>query len=143
MQLYDVDEIRVTISHDRKVNQLSRKAIIELINRYEDFYTNNPDDDIVDFNTFLNFYNNSDLKSKLHPDEQAVLEVVHNLIDEFEDLLDEYDIMIPCDDRDNDEYSDTQAAIYGETYYNLEDIFRQTLHNLLGDNEECCTIETT
>lgn len=46
------------------------------------------------------------------------------ICDLFEDLLDEYDIDIPDDDREGD---DGEAHIYGMTYAQLEDDVKEIL----------------
>lgn len=134
MVLQEVEKIHVIVQYTANVNKISRKSLLELMRRYEDFYTNNPDEYMVDFNTFLNLYGNDDLADDLHPDEEDIVYASCDMIDVIEDLLDEYDIDIPDDDRGED----TDAArIYGEVYYNIEEAFKKIIRNLLnGDDEE-------
>jgi hypothetical protein len=40
------------------------------------------------------------------------------IIDEFEDLLEELKITLPCEDREGNK---DEARIYGDVYYKLED----------------------
>lgn len=52
--------------------------------------------------------------------EEELLEVCCSIVDEFEYVLDKYDITIPDEDRDDDSEIQ-QARIYGCTYFDLED----------------------
>lgn len=62
-------------------------------------------------------------------DKTTQLEFIGQLIDIFEDFLDEKGIVIPNHDRDHDESLDTENAanIYGEDYFYLEDQIKETL----------------
>ena len=53
-----------------------------------------------------------------------VRKVALDICELFEDLLDEHDIIIPDDDREDDE---AEARIYGETYAELEDNVKEIL----------------
>lgn len=48
-----------------------------------------------------------------------IKELVCNIIDKFENILDENDITIPDPDRDED--NENEARIFGQTYYRLEE----------------------
>lgn len=49
-----------------------------------------------------------------------------NIINVFENLLDEHNIVIPDDQREG---SEDEACIYGDTYYNLEEDIADTIKN--------------
>lgn len=138
MHYEDVEKIYVTIENEVSIQDLSRNALLELIRRYEEYYKKNKNDERVNLHTFLNYFDNADLKDDLHPDEQHILDTTCELLDYVESLLDEYDITIPDrfrDDDQEDEYEDSDiydARLYGENYYNLEDAFKNILMNLLG-----------
>ena len=51
-------------------------------------------------------------------------EMAANIIDEFEDLLDDKGITIPSSDREGNE---DEARIYGPEYYELEDEITELL----------------
>ena len=134
----EVDKIRVILDYEVVVTDLSRKSIIELMRRYELYYTEHPKAFMVDFNTFLNLYDNDDLMKDLHPDEQKILDASCYMIDIFEDLLNELDITIPDEFREDDEYDDDdccQSRIYGDTYYTIEDQFKSIIRRLLNGED--------
>lgn len=57
-------------------------------------------------------------------------DIAIQIIDEFEELLQEKNIKIPSTDReDNDSLECEQAAIYGSEYYTLEDAITKILKN--------------
>ena len=53
-----------------------------------------------------------------------VKELVISILDIFENVLDKHDINIPDEYRQGEE---SEARIFGETYYNLEDQIMETL----------------
>ena len=53
------------------------------------------------------------------PDERVI-----KIIDVFEELLNLKGIKLPCKDREN---NSSEACIYGEDYYNLENAITQIL----------------
>lgn len=53
-------------------------------------------------------------------------ELAINIIDEFEELLAEHDLVIPDNDREGNE---EEACIYGCTYYGLEDKITEMIEN--------------
>ena len=55
------------------------------------------------------------------------------IIDLFEELLAEYDIQIPNDEREGEEY---EACIYGSDYYALEDNITELLCENIDELEE-------
>lgn len=60
-------------------------------------------------------------------------EIAIQIIDLFEDVLNENNISIPDDCRDSNETDiENQAAIYGETYFNLKDSIADILANMLS-----------
>lgn len=65
---------------------------------------------------------------------QDELEFIGQLIDIFEDFLDEKDIIIPNEERDIDKNlgnlgNEDLANIYGADYFTLEDKIKETLRN--------------
>ena len=60
---------------------------------------------------------------------QSNKELAADIIDEFEELLREKDIMLPNEDRENNE---DEACIYGGDYYDLEDRIIELLNNRKG-----------
>ena len=56
--------------------------------------------------------------------EETAREVAIQIIDEFEELLAEKNVMIPSDDREGRE---EEACIYGSEYYHLEDAITDIL----------------
>ena len=56
--------------------------------------------------------------------------IANKIIDKFEDLLEEHEIKIPNEERDNNE---DEASIYGKDYYNLEDEITEILDNYISD----------
>ena len=65
--------------------------------------------------------------------EQTLKEFSIAIIDEFENLLDKYDIDIPSDDRTGD---DSEAHIYGTEYGDLETSITNILNKLLEENNK-------
>ena len=59
--------------------------------------------------------------------EIRIRNVSAEICDAFEDLLERHDITIPSEDRTGDE---SEARIYGESYYDLEKEITWTLYNL-------------
>lgn len=55
------------------------------------------------------------------------------ICDLFEDVLDKYDLSIPSDDRTGDE---CEARIFGEPYFELEDLVTEILINLFNEIKE-------
>jgi len=53
-------------------------------------------------------------------------EILRQIMETFEQLLDEYNISIPSEDREGLE---DEARIYGSEYYELEDKIRRILNN--------------
>ena len=53
-------------------------------------------------------------------------ELAIEILEEFEDLLAEHNIIIPDGDREGD---DEEACIYGSTYYTLEDKMTELIKN--------------
>lgn len=65
-------------------------------------------------------------------------EVAHDIIEKFEELLDEHNIYIPDEDRELEDDPDNTAKIYGMTYANLlEDV-----ENLIVELCQLCGTET-
>jgi len=62
--------------------------------------------------------------------EEDFRKVAHQIIGEFEFLLDEKGIKIPSESREDSEKPDEDACIYGVEYYRLED----SILNILQDN---------
>ena len=61
-------------------------------------------------------------------------EIAIEIIDLFEDVLNENNISIPDVCRDSNETDiENQAAIYGETYFNLEDSIVDILSNKMSE----------
>ena len=52
------------------------------------------------------------------------------ILDIFEDMLEEKGIMIPDEDRKNEE---GEACLYGSTYYGLEDEIAELLSNYIDE----------
>lgn len=59
-------------------------------------------------------------------------EVAHDIIEKFEDLLDEHNIDIPDEDRELESDPDNTARIYGITYANLLEDVENLVIELLG-----------
>lgn len=55
-----------------------------------------------------------------------VKELTISILDELEQLLDEYDITIPDDYKEGDE---SEARLFGNNYYRLEDSIYQMIYN--------------
>lgn len=68
---------------------------------------------------------------RLRPYANAIVEL-------FEELLDEHNIMIPDDDREGNE---GEAPIYGCTYFDLEDSIVNLLCKLASEIDSQCTVE--
>lgn len=60
------------------------------------------------------------------------------ICDLFENLLDEYGIDIPSDDREGDE---NEAHLYGENYYNLEDAIYEILCKFAEKIDSDCNVK--
>ena len=61
---------------------------------------------------------------------ETTKEIAIQILDLFEDLLEENDIYIPDDDRTGDE---SEACIYGITYYDLEDDICEILQKYITE----------
>lgn len=61
---------------------------------------------------------------------EQIRELAIDVIQHFEDLLAEYNIKIPDNDREK-ENDDIEACIFGGTYYTLEDNVYETLYKAL------------
>jgi len=59
-------------------------------------------------------------------------EVACQIIDEFEDILEAYDITMPSTDRKGEP---TEARIYGDEYYALEDTITELIEDSKGDKK--------
>ena len=65
-------------------------------------------------------------------------EIVYSIIDEFENLLEKYDIKIPSEDDDgNDEF---RSNIYGTEYYELEDKIKQLITKYDEEKSKLCSV---
>lgn len=65
-------------------------------------------------------------------------EIVYSIIDEFENLLEKYDIKIPNEDDDgNDEF---RSNIYGTEYYELEDKIKQLITKYDEEKSKLCSV---
>lgn len=140
--MYNIKEVdKIIVQYNVHIDDLARDALIELCYRYEYYITNTDVDEIMGINDFLN--DNPDLLNKLKPSYDDVLQAVCNMIDYVDDVLDSHDITIPDswrDDLENDEDRDEEdsqpSRIYGETYYDIEDHFKQVVYKLLGQEED-------
>lgn len=63
-----------------------------------------------------------------------VREVAADICEIFEDLLDEFGIMIPSKLREGDE---DEACLFGEEYIKVEDAVTNRLVNLISNVKEC------
>lgn len=135
--MFNVKEIeKIEVEYGVRLDDLSRRAIVELVNRYEDYISNSDKDGIMSINDFL--YENPDLVNELKPDYDRILNAVCCMIDYVDDILDSHDITVPDNFRDElGEDDDIQPSrIYGETYYDIEDYFMSTVYRLLEQEED-------
>lgn len=63
-----------------------------------------------------------------------VKQLTIDILDSFETLLDEYNIDIPDEFREGEE---SEARLYGENYYKLEDL----IYNMIKEEFVICPIE--
>lgn len=61
---------------------------------------------------------------------EQIMNIAIDICDVFEGLLERYDIKIPDEDRQGDE---SEARIYGETYFELEYEIKDILSNIQID----------
>ena len=140
--MYNIKEVdKIIVQYNVHIDDLARDALIELCYRYEYYITNTDVDEIMGINDFLN--DNPDLLNKLKPSYDDVLQAVCNMIDYVDDVLDSHDITIPDswrgdleNDEDRDEEDSQPSRIYGETYYDTEDHFKQVVYKLHGQEED-------
>ena len=94
---------------------MKRKDKLKILNKLDGFKSD------------AEYYENSEISPQR--------ELAIDIIDEFEGLLEENNIIIPDEDREGDE---TEARIYGSTYYFLEDKITELIENFLkgGWDEE-------
>ena len=65
-------------------------------------------------------------------------ETVYSIIDEFENILEEYNIKIPSEDDDGtDEF---RSNIYGTEYYELENRIKEILEKYDKERDKLCSI---
>lgn len=136
--MYDeVEIIKINQEFDVTIDKLSRNALLKLMERYQEYYIDNPSQYMVSFNAFLNSYGNNDLLDDLHPDSQQILETACYLIDVIDGILDDFDISIPIEEDEEEEIDDDccRARIYGDIYFTIEDTFRHMLNKLLNGKD--------
>lgn len=76
---------------------------------------------------------------KLIVDNQDMAEFLGQLIDVFDDFLEERDVRIPTSDaemEENDELEENEARIYGSDYSELEENIKELLGNWEEGKEE-------
>lgn len=66
------------------------------------------------------------LEENIHFDPQTLTDLTGDIIEEFDKLLCNNNIMIPDEEREG---SEDEAAIYGKTYYELEDTIKDMIDN--------------
>jgi hypothetical protein len=60
--------------------------------------------------------------------EEQLTEISAQICDIFEDVLEENDVTIPDDERDDNQ--EDQARLFGATYYEVEDKVKEILRKL-------------
>lgn len=130
-KLKEVDEIEVTYAVH--ISDLTRKALVELIERYQNYITNTDTDSIMGINDFL--YEHPDLLNQTRASSDDILQAVCSMIDYVDGILDHHDITIPDSFRDDSD-SEDQSRIYGQTYYNIEDFYKHVIYELMDEDED-------
>lgn len=64
----------------------------------------------------------------LEIDKDTIIQLAHNVLDDFEDMLADKGIKIPSEDREGNE---EEACLFGDAYYDLEDKVIDTIENTL------------
>lgn len=66
------------------------------------------------------------LEENIHFDSQTLTDLTGDIIEEFDKLLCNNNIMLPDEEREG---SEDETAIYGKTYYELEDTIKDIIDN--------------
>lgn len=127
--------IRVDDVPERTIENLTRNNLVKLVRGYDKYII----DWLADEDTPLCgsapvcisefFYNEFQEENELNDNDfiGSNRDIACSIMDEFEGFLTERNIVIPNDNREDDE---TGASLYGEDYYNMEDMIVQLLDDV-------------
>lgn len=79
-------------------------------------------------------------KEKLIKEKEKYLkdELVYSIIDEFENILEKHNIIIPSEDDDGTD--DFRSNLYGSEYYELEDKIKNKIDNYNNERNKFCSV---
>ena len=79
-------------------------------------------------------------KEKLIKEKEKYLkdELVYSIIDEFENILEKHNIIIPSEDDDGTD--DFRSNLYGSEYYELEDKIKNKIDTYNNERNKFCSI---
>lgn len=104
------------------------KAYIVAANGMPVMCCTNEDEADVNVKKLSNHMGACKIPVDLEIDKDTIIQLAHNVLDDFEDMLADKGIKIPSEDREGDE---EEACLFGDAYYNLEDKVIDTIGNTL------------
>ena len=114
---------------DLEYSELSKKGTVKLLEDYSEYIQNN---DYIDIATYYNQH-----KSDYSEYVVDLTEVAANIVEVFEDVLQEHNISLSNSDDEDDEFDEddldeeSKSILFGSEYYAVEDDIKTILMNFM------------